>query len=292
MKENHYSIKDLENLTHIKAHTIRIWEQRYKLFSPQRTSTNIRYYTDNDLRKILNVNMLYTNGLKISRIASLSEDEIVSKVNELISEKGNVSDLVQKLINFTMQLNISGISELLEKQLNDQGMESFYAEVLVPTFTRIGELWQLKSLSVGHEHFFTNIARNFIISKTNGIQPEKTNNKTVLLYLHAGEEHEISLLVYNYLLTEAGYTCYYLGQNTPMTDFEVIFKQIDPSFVITNFVKYITEEQFKEVIDELYKIVEPKKVVIGGFQSINYQKLIHKESTLIQSNKDLKIFFV
>ncbi|TNE70596.1 MAG: MerR family transcriptional regulator, partial [Bacteroidetes bacterium] len=92
MKENHYSIKDLENLTHIKAHTIRIWEQRYKILTPQRTSTNIRYYTDNDLRKILNVNTLYTNGLKISKIAALSESDILKKVEELIDNNKMLPD--------------------------------------------------------------------------------------------------------------------------------------------------------------------------------------------------------
>lgn len=290
MKENHYSIKDLENLTHIKVHTIRIWEQRYNLLSPQRTNTNIRFYNDNDLKKILNVNTLYKNGLKISRIAALSEEEIISKVNELIGEKGTVPDSIQELINLTMQLDEEGISELLYELFNTYGMSKLYAEVLIPTFIRIGELWQLNSLSVGHEHFFTNIVRNFIITQTTEVKVKQKNGKSVILFLHAAEEHEISLLVYHFLLKKEGYNCFYLGQNTPISDLETIYKQVLPDFIIANFVKILSEEVFIEIIDSLSKMANSDKLVLGGAQAIKFREFIHQESTLIESEKDLDIF--
>ncbi len=292
MKENHYSIKDLENLTHIKAHTIRIWEQRYKILTPQRTSTNIRYYTDNDLRKILNVNTLYTNGLKISKIAALSESDILKKVEELIDNNKMLPDVIQELIHQTTQLNETGIYNLLEDHYSNSGLKSLYENVLIPTFIRIGELWQLNSLSIGHEHLFTHIARNFIIEKTRLLPETKKSRGSVLLFLHAGEEHEISLLIYNYLLREAGYKCYYLGQNMPLGDFEMIYKQISPDYVFTNFVKFITEEQFDDILKELYRIVPIEKVAIGGSQALSYKHIISGKSKLIASGKDLDVFIV
>lgn len=293
MKENRYSIKDLENLTHIKAHTIRIWEQRYNILQPKRTATNIRYYDDSDLRKILNVNSLYSNGLKISKIASLTEQDLKNEVEKLLlTVSTESSDFVQELINRVMKLDESGIIELLDNQYRKIGLQDLFETHLIPCFIRIGELWQLNTISIGHEHFFTMIVRNFIVSKVNSLPVNEKSKRSALLFLHTEEEHEISLLIFFYIFRSKGFRCVYLGQNMPLTDFKIIFEQVNPEMVVTNFVKHIEKEQFKGVLDELYSFLPPERVVIGGSQAIANEDLIHKKTTLIKSGRDINKLFV
>jgi len=292
MKENRYSIKDLENLTHIKAHTIRIWEQRYGLLQPQRTDTNIRYYADKDLRKILNVNLLYANGFKISKIAALNEEQILKAAESVIdAQRKASSDQVPTLMNFIMKLDESGISNMLNEAYKSMGMAQLYSEVIIPTLVRIGELWQLNTLSIAHEHFFTALLRNFIVTKLNGLAiPKKT--KKVVFFLHAEEEHEMSLLIYHYLFRKHGLKGIYLGPNLPMSDLIVVIEQEKPDFVVTNFVKYLSEIEFKEIIDEIYTHLDPEQLFIGGGQAMSYTNLISKKSRLITDSNSFNEIFV
>ena len=292
MKDSRYSIKDLENLTKIKAHTIRIWEQRYGILNPQRTPTNIRYYVDSDLRKILNVNLLYTNGYKISKIAQLREEEIVQEVKKLLgNDSGRFADIINDVVKSIMKLDEKRIRQTLTENLEEHNMFVLYNEIIQPILKRIGELWQLNTLSIGHEHFFSAILRNFIIEETEKLSI-KSNGKSLLLFLHAEEEHEITLLLYNYLFKKNGYKTYYLGQNMPMSDLYVIFEQLDPDLIITNFIMYISEDTFKEVCEDLIHKLDKKQVVFSGAQAVQYKKLIPEGITLIESQKDLENYFV
>lgn len=293
MKENRYSIKDIEHLTHIKAHTIRIWEQRYQILIPKRTSTNIRYYDDDDLRKILNVNSLYQQGVKISKIADLSDQELVQEVQKLQTEPKTKSyDLVQLLIQHVMQLNEAEILSILESKYSAVGLEELYEKVLVPSFIRIGELWQINTLSIGHEHFFSSIVRNYILSKTQTLSLNQGSAKRALLFLHTHEEHEISLMVYHYMLRTNGYHCIYLGQNTPFNDVRIVCEQFKPQLIVSNFVKQIDQENFEEIIEELIKLKSANGVAIGGAQVLHYKALLPKSVHVIQSRQDLEQIFV
>lgn len=293
MKENRYSIKDIEHLTHIKAHTIRIWEQRYQILVPKRTTTNIRYYDDDDLRKILNVNSLYQQGVKISKIADLSESELLQEVQKLQGQAKTKSyDLVQSLIQYVMQLNEAEILSILESKYSSVGLEELYEKVLVPSFVRIGELWQINTLSIGHEHFYSSIVRNYILSKTQTLSLNQGSSKKALLFLHTHEEHEISLMVYHYMLRSNGYHCVYLGQNTPFKDVQIVCEQFKPQLIVSNFVKQIDKENFEEIIDELTKLKASDGIAIGGAQVLHYKSLLPKSVNVIQSRQDLEQIFV
>lgn len=293
MKENRYSIKDIEHLTHIKAHTIRIWEQRYQILVPKRTSTNIRYYDDDDLRKILNVNSLYQQGVKISKIADLSESELIQEVQRLQGQsKVKSYDLVQSLIQHVMQLNEAEIMSILESKFSAVGLEELYEKVLVPSFIRIGELWQINTLSIGHEHFFSTIVRNYIIGKIQTLPLNQGSSKRAVLFLHTHEEHEISLMIYHYMLRSNGYHCVFLGQNTPFNDVRIVCEQFKPQLILSNFVKQIDQENFEEIIYELIQLEAGNGVAIGGAQALQYKSVLPKGVQVIQSRQDLEQIFV
>jgi len=171
MQEEHYNIKDLEKLSGIKAHTIRIWEKRYALLEPQRTDTNIRYYTSNDLKKLLNISLLNKNGIKISRIAEFTENELNEKVIELTSRNSDVEDQIQSLIMSMFYLNTQKFEKLLTISYINRGFESTFSDILLPFLIKVGFLWQTGTITAAQEHFASNIIRQKILVAIDGLLP-------------------------------------------------------------------------------------------------------------------------
>lgn len=293
MKRNQYSIKDLENLTSIKAHTIRIWEQRYNLLQPKRTDTNIRYYVDEDLKKILNINLLYSNGLKISKIAQLSETEILNESRKLMMEKSQVNDeMVDLLLMSIIELDESKVYGMLLYSFEEKSIEGFYKDIIVPLLHKIGELWQLNTISIGHEHFFSNLLRAFFLSKTSELKIEKTVDKKVMMFLRPGEEHELSLLLYNYIFKREGWKVIYLGSNVPYKDLKLTYDQMNPDIVLTSFIARTAEGDFKKILAKIFDHVPKEKVVLSGHTSIVYKDLIPEEVAIIENQEDFENIFV
>lgn len=260
-----YSIKDLENYTEIKAHTIRIWEQRYNLLSPKRTDSNIRYYSHEDLKKILNINLLYLNGLKISKIAKLSEDEIMQKAKELIVDNSTSgSEEVDTMLIAITSMDGDEIRRLLHHYDEQFTLRQLYANVIVPLLIKMGELWQTNSISIAHEHHFSNILRDFYIVKINEAKPKVKKNKTVMLFLPQHEDHELSLLYFQYLLKDAGFHCVYLGKNVPLHDLETSIKQVKPDILVTNLITRIQHKEIKAFFDELSQRSQKAEIRIAG----------------------------
>lgn len=293
MKKSQYSIKDLENLTDIKAHTIRIWEQRYGLLSPKRTDTNIRYYEDQDLKKLLNVNLLYTKGFKISKIAALTDEEILEKSKEIIlKERKWDDDEVDVLLMGIIELNEEKIQTILMRLYNEQGIEHLFSRTIVPLLVKMGELWQLNSLSVGHEHFFSNIYRGFVTSRTNALKVEKKVDKKILLFLPPQETHELSLLIYQYLFKREGWQVFYLGISVPFEDLKISYDQIKPDLTLTSIIAKSSEKEFEAALKEMLAIVPEKELVLSGGMSSQFKDKLMPKIRLIQSERDLKLLFV
>jgi len=288
-KHQLYSIKDLENFTQIKAHTIRVWEQRYNLLNPKRTESNIRFYDDGDLKKLLNIKLLYTNGFKISKIASLSEDEIIAEAKRLIQETGSeaqdkwTNDLLLLILDF----NAEKIKSLLRKELKKSDLMSLYVNRIIPLLKMLGELWQVNSIGIVHEHFFSNIYREFIISQIDSIKPNKNGIPKAVLFLHSEEEHEFSILMYYYILKKEGYTCYYFGQKTPTLEIEEIQELLKPDLVVTTFTSKITEKSFKRIMNVLSRISELSKVIISGNQLKKMDLSLPKNIHFIETTEEL-----
>jgi DNA-binding transcriptional MerR regulator len=229
-----YSIKELEQLSGIKAHTIRIWEKRHRLIEPSRTATNIRFYSDEDLKKIINVSVLNNNGIKISKIADMSQEEMNRKVLEISEIKNDATLNIDHLVIAMVDMD----EEMFEKILNNfilrYGFEKTVIEIIYPFLQKIGVLWQTKNITPAHEHFISNLVRQKIIVAIDGLPlPPKTARK-IVLFLPEGEMHELGLLFYHFLTRKEGYRTYYLGQNVPHDDLIKVVDVHKPDLMVTS----------------------------------------------------------
>jgi len=214
-----YSIKELETLSGIKAHTIRIWEKRYNLIDPHRTNTNIRYYTDEDLKKILNVAVLNRHGIKISNIAKLSELELKEEILRVSGDPNSSDAFVDSLIMAMIDFDEYKLEALLEKSIRKKGLLSTVTEVIYPFIVKVGILWLSGDVYPAQEHFVSFLIRQKIISATNAVSHTfNANSKKFLMLLPEGEWHELGLLIAQYLVKEANHEVIYLGQSVPYTD--------------------------------------------------------------------------
>ena len=290
--ETIYSIKDLENITGIKAHTLRIWEKRYQILEPRRTETNIRYYNNDDLKKILNINLLNKGGFKISKIASLKDDEITTKANNLLEDKNaSESKEINALIQSIIKLETSEIERILEKGYQEKGILRLYKETITPLLIRMGELWQLSTLNISHEHLFSNTLRKFIIVKTNEVKAEKQLNKSVLIFLTKGEHHEIPILFYNYFLKSFGWDSIYLGANVPTEDLRLAIIQKNPDLVFTSMIINVTGDRFHRNLDSILEIIPEKKLCLSTTKPIKNKDELYPRLNSINSYDDfVKLF--
>ena len=194
------------------------------------------------------------------------------------------------MLESILALDAYNIHILLEEIFLDKGIINMYQEVITPLLTQIGELWQLNTLNIAHEHLFSNILREFIISKSNEIKKQK-HGKKVILFLHEDEEHEIPLLFYHYMLNDKGWNCFYLGQKVPLADFEKSYYQINPDLVLTSMIKSTSSKQFSKVLDRLIEVIPAQKLVLSGYNVITYKNKIPKGIATIRILSDFtKIF--
>jgi len=260
-----YSIKELESLTGIKAHTIRIWEKRYNIIHPERTSTNIRLYSDGDIKRILNVSILNHHGLKISKISSLSNDEINNKVLQLTMHCKEEDRFVDLLVAAMVELDEIRFEKILNNTIFKIGFEETITNVVYPLMERIGLLWQTGSISPAQEHFMSNLIRQKIIVAIDKLPPcEKKEDNTYLLFLPEGEQHELGLLFFNYILKKAGKYVIYLGQSVPLNDIKEIVETRKPRFLLTAFVCSQSGLDVNNYLQELNKINVVEKIFITG----------------------------
>jgi DNA-binding transcriptional MerR regulator len=256
-----FSIKDLENLTGIKAHTIRIWEKRYNLLSPDRSDTNIRNYSLVSFQKLLNISYLNNNGIKISKIASLKEEEIPIKVREIAS-RGKVEDhainaLKMAMINFDQVLFYSTYNNLLE---NKTFSEIFYS-VFLPLLNEIGLLWQTNTITPAHEHFLSVHIKQKILLNTERIQllEPKPNSKTFVLFLPDNEIHDIGLLFINYQLRSKGYHTIFLGESVPMSSLSDLLDFFEHITFVSYFTVYPLDNDITEYINNFNELLLNKE---------------------------------
>ncbi len=201
---NAFTIKDLENLTGIKAHTIRIWEQRYTFLKPHRTDTNIRYYNNHELKKILNIALLNKYGYKISHIDRMSEDEIKDKIITLANSQAQQERMINEMIQQMVDLDLESFEDSLDEYIVSRGIEKTINQIIFPFMERIGVLWITDHINPAQEHLVSNIIRQKLIVGTEGINTHLRINKCVLLFLPEGEFHELGLLFIQYLLKSRG----------------------------------------------------------------------------------------
>ena len=245
--KNSFTIKNLEHLSGIKAHTIRIWEKRYNLFEPERTDTNIRMYDLENLQKLLNVTLLYNNGYKISKIARQSPQEVAENVHNLTINKSaddwSIGLFKLAMINFDQRLFTKTFNELLEQF----SFREIFKNVFVPLMNELGVLWQTNSISPSHEHFITSLVKQKIHSMCEELQLQdnKRKDRRFVLYLPDNEIHELGLLYLQYEVLNNGFQCVFLGQSVPL---ESLKNLVDIGEPIT-FLSYFTVEPGQDKIN-------------------------------------------
>ena len=286
-----YTIKDLEKLSGIMAHTIRIWEKRYRIIEPDRTDTNRRRYSDNDLRKLLNISILNRHGLKISNIARLTEEQISERVT-LITEDISKSDTqIEALILAMLDLNQSGFNTILTKSIVNLGFENTFTELVFPFLIRIGVLWQTASINTAQEHFVSNIIRQKLISGIDSFSSDKEELKRVLFYLPENEAHELALLFYAYIVKQLGFKILYLGQRTPLDSVKYSIEEWKPDYIITGTLSSFAGIDPKEYILNLASLSgEATIIVLGLLATVELEKRpsnIHRIQSVEQLRKIL-----
>lgn len=284
-----YSIKDLEQLSGIKAHTLRIWEQRYNLLQPMRTDTNIRFYDDASLKLILNVALLNDNGYKISKIANMSEAEMREEVVKLTEKTLTHDDQIHALTLCMIEMDEERFEKVLSTNILKIGFEQTMLNIIYPFMSKIGVLWQTGAINPAQEHFMSNLIRQKLIVAIDG-QIYKGGGKKFLLYLPEGEWHEISILFAAYLVKLKGHKLIYLGQNTPDEDLQIVYRLHQPEFLMTVIT---TSPNSEEVQDYIYSISERFKnseIILSGYQIVGQDLDFPKNVKAMHYAKQLKEF--
>ena len=252
---NAFTIKDLENLSGIKAHTIRIWEQRYNFLKPQRTTTNIRYYSNDQLKVVLNIALLNKYGFKISHIGRMQPDEIRERLLALGDARAMQERVVNDLVQEMVDLNIEQFEKIISNYIVSKGIECTVIQLIFPFLEKIGLLWQTGHINPAQEHLVSNVIRQkLIVAIETTVSPIKTN-KTFLLYLPEGEYHELGLLFMYYLLKSRGARTIYLGANVPIKDVEhvVNLKKPDIAFIhLTAGADNFNLEKYLRLIEQKF----------------------------------------
>ena len=259
-----YTIKDLEKLSGILAHTLRIWEKRYSIMQPDRTDTNRRRYDDNDLKKIINVSILNRHGLKISKIASLSNDEISREVENLSRDISKSDTQIDALVVAMLELNESAFNDVISRLIVSMGFEYTFVNIVFPFLKKVGVLWQTGSVNPAQEHFISNIIRQKIISSIDSQNVPKNNNpKRILMYLPERELHEIGLLYYKYLAKQHGHEVLYLGQLTPFDSVVYSTGIWDADVIVTGTLSSLSNVD-SEYLSKISSVFKDRKIILTG----------------------------
>ncbi len=271
---NAFTIKDLETLTGIKAHTIRIWEQRYNFLKPQRTQTNIRYYSSEELRTVLNVALLNKYGFKISHIDRMRAEEIKDNILSLADARAVQDRYINELVEKMISLDMEGFEKVISNYITAKGIERTVIQIIFPFLEKIGILWQTGRINAAQEHLVTNIIRQKLIVGIETTVSHVKLDKTFLLFLPEGEHYELGLLFMYYLLKSRGATTIYLGADVPVKDVEhvVSFKKPDIIFIhLTSTGSGFSLEKFLRQIQQRF---QETNTVISGQVTQHYKKKI------------------
>ncbi|MGY3052142.1 DNA-binding transcriptional MerR regulator/methylmalonyl-CoA mutase cobalamin-binding subunit [Pedobacter sp. UYEF25] len=266
-----YSISDLEKLSGIQSHTIRVWERRYKILKPLRTLGNTRLYDDDELKKLLSIATLNKSGLKISKISKLSTVDL----NKLISVRENAhvgeNDLdvvIAQVLNSVFDFDEQKIEILLNKSIKTFGFITCYKCIMYPLLVRLGFMWLKQSIFPSHEHFLVNILRQKIIAAVDAIPSVKNFKKTWILFLPEHENHDVGLLFAKYLLKKAGQKVIYLGGNVPLPDMAEIVKNTHIDYALLFMIKARNINEAQYYFDKLVENCKGIPVYVAGNKEI------------------------
>lgn len=287
----HYSIRDLEKLTGIKAHTLRIWEKRYNLLEPKRTNTNIRYYDDEDLKRILNVALLNRNGFKISRIAGLDETEISDRISDLSRQYPDIENQIDNLVMSMIELDERKFNRIMNNSVQQRGFEDTVLHLIYPFFEKIGILWQTGVVNPAQEHFVSNLIRQKLIAAIDKLhESNDTDVRRFIMFLPEGELHEIGLLFFYFLAKKQGHRVLYLGQSVPFEDLSpvVVLKSCD--IILTSFSSTFTGIDLNHYLSALATAFPKQRILFSSFDYENMNRHFPDNITRIKNARHFSDF--
>lgn len=283
-----YSIKELERLSGIKAHTIRIWEKRHNIISPERTPTNIRYYSDEDLKKVINISILKKNGVKIGTIANLSNEEIIKKIEELHKIRSSPQFHQDQLLVSMIDLDESKFEKLLSNLILKHGFEYSITKIIFPFLEKVGIMWLTSNISPAHEHFLSNFIRQKIIVAIDALPiVEDKYAPKVILFLPEQEMHELGLLYYHYYLRKNSFRTHYLGQQVPTENIISLAESYNPRYLISSISTKPEDRSIEEFFTHLSSNIPNSDILITGYQLRNYKHQIPSNIKIFRSTEDL-----
>ena len=287
-----YSIKDLEKLSGIKAHTIRIWEQRYDIVEPGRTNTNIRYYTDQDLKLVLNIALLNRNGIKISKIAKMGDQEILEKV-AAISEVNLENDVQLDALTLSMiEMDEYKFDRIISTNIQQLGFEKTMIEVIYPFLDKLGLLWFTGSINPVQENFMTYLVRQKIISAIDSIPIALgVNVPKFLIYLPAGESQELSLLFMHYLLKSRRFKVIYAGKDINIADLQDACRIHKPDYIYTIISETFVKSPLKKYVASLTDNFPDTQFLLSGYQILT-QNIEEVNNIKVLKNLEDTISFI
>lgn len=286
-----YAIKDLERLSGIKAHTLRIWELRYGILKPERSCTNIRCYTPEDLKRILNISLLNNNGYKISKIATFMDEELVTHAQTILNKFARESDQIDNLVMCMMEMDEAKFESTVCSCISHFGFENTMERVLFPFMHHVGSMWQLGIVNCAQEHFIAQLIKQKIIVSIDGLPKEKADDgKTYVLYLPNKELHDMGLLYCKYLVKTKGHKCLYLGQSVPLCDLKHLAEQIAADVLVTIFTTPMEDFSLKQYISKLSDAFQKARIMVSGrlFYESQEEITLPKNVILFESHEQFK----
>jgi len=286
-----YSIKDMENLSGIKAHTLRMWEKRYNIISPKRTPTNIRYYTDEDLRHLLNVSYLNKKGIKISKIAKMDSDEIKETVSMQTELSLSADDQIETLLLFIYELDSFNVNKILNSYIKQIGLEETMNELIYPLLEKLSLAWLAGSFKGAHETFTTQIIKSKILHSTELLESKSTSGPCYLIYLAEGETQELSMLYLHFLLRKNECRVINLGTNVSLEDVLEACQITKPEFVFTILNNEMSNKIFQTYVDEVVKAIPDGTFLTTGYLPVT-QKISWPDKAVVLKTLSDTIDFI
>lgn len=269
---NAFTIRDLENLSGIKAHTIRIWELRYSFLQPQRSTTNIRYYDGEELKKLLNVALLNRYGYKISHISKMPAEEINNKILALSSIEAQQERMINEMLHGMIDLETETFEQILDGYIESNGINDTIQKIIFPFLQRIGILWLTDHVRISQEHLVSNLIRQKLILGIDRAMPEKQIDRTVIIYLPDNEYHELGILYVHYLMKVNGVKVVYLGADVPISELEYVCKLKNPDIIYTHITSLPGRFNFENYLNNLHKKLPDCSFVMSGRIIQQYSK--------------------
>jgi DNA-binding transcriptional MerR regulator len=283
-----FTIKDIENMCAIKAHTLRVWEQRYDFFKPHRKESKHRYYDNEDLKALLRIACLYHGGWKVSRIAALDNAAVIAEVTAIWEKSPLFEQDILSLLDASIDFDESRFGALLDGMIRARGMEETIVNIAYPFLKRVGLLWMTNHVIPAHEHFSSYLVQHKIIAETNSLPAPATDAPLIAVFAPHGEHHELPLLFINFLLKKWGWKTIYLGVNLGLRDLpEALTAQATHLYLhlITNFTGFEVDDYLEALCR-----ANPGKIVAASGVSVHVATRSFVNLRVLRSDSEINKF--